>query len=100
MTGTRVFVRAFLRRDRWMMMWWVLGGVLLYFSQAPSADGLYATQAEFDRAAQSMEENVAFIAMTFMLVLTVAMTSLRSAISAGRRCRCGGADTCGRSPCG
>ena len=64
MTGTRVFVRAFLRRDRWMMMWWVLGGVLLYFSQAPSADGLYATQAEFDRAAQSMEENVAFIAMT------------------------------------
>ena len=64
MTGTLTFVRAFLWRDRWMVMWWIAGGVLLYYSQAPSADGLYATQAEFDRAAQSMEENVAFIAMT------------------------------------
>ena len=64
MTGARTFVRAFLRRDRWMLMWWIAGGVLLYYSQAPSADGLYATQAEFDRAAESMENNVAFIAMT------------------------------------
>ena len=64
MTGTRTFLRAFLRRDRWMLMWWIAGGVLLYYSQAPSADGLYATQAEFDRAAESMADNVAFIAMT------------------------------------
>ena len=64
MTGAGTFVRAFLRRDRWMLMWWVLGGTLLYFSQAPSADSLYSTQAEFDRAAESMEQNVAFLAMT------------------------------------
>lgn len=64
MTGTEVFLRTFLRRDRWMLMWWIAGGVLLYYSQAPSADGLYRTQAEFDRAAASMEDNVAFIAMT------------------------------------
>ena len=63
MTGTRAFLRAFLRRDRWMLLWWRLGGALLYCSQAVSVDGLYATQAEFDKAAASMEGNAAFIAM-------------------------------------
>lgn len=63
MTGASVFVRAFLRRDRWMLMWWVAAGTLLYYSQAPSVDGLYATQAEFDKAAATMENNAAFIAM-------------------------------------
>ena len=63
MTGATIFFRAFLRRDRWMLMWWIAGGVLLYYSQAPSVDGLYTTQAEFDKAAASMEHNVAFIAM-------------------------------------
>ncbi len=64
MTGTRVFIRTFLRRDRWMMFWWIAGGTLLYFGQAPSVDATYTNQAEFDRAATSMEQNVAFIAMT------------------------------------
>ena len=45
MTGTLTFVRAFLRRDRWMLFWWILGGTLLYYSQALSADATYATQA-------------------------------------------------------
>ena len=63
MTGTGVLFRTFLRRDRWMLLWWVLGGTVLYWSQAVSVDGLYATQAEFDRAAASMEGNAAFIAM-------------------------------------
>jgi ABC-2 type transport system permease protein len=62
-TGVGVFVRTFLRRDRWMLLWWVAGGVLLYYVQAPSVDGLYATQAEFDRAAASMADNAAFVAM-------------------------------------
>jgi ABC-2 type transport system permease protein len=62
-TGVGLFVRTFLRRDRWMLLWWVAGGVLLYYSQAPSADGLYSTQAEFDKAAASMADNAAFIAM-------------------------------------
>ncbi|MGH8940356.1 MAG: ABC transporter permease, partial [Actinomycetes bacterium] len=64
MTGTGIFIRTFLRRDRWMMFWWIAGGTLLYYSQAPSVDATYTSQAEFDRAATSMEQNVAFIAMT------------------------------------
>jgi len=62
--GTSTFVRFFLRRDRFSLIWWVLGGVILYWSQAFSVEGLYATQAEFDRAAASMENNAAFIAMS------------------------------------
>jgi ABC-2 type transport system permease protein len=63
MTGTGIFIRMFLRRDRWMMLGWIAGITLLYFSQAPSTAATYATQAEFDRAAASMENNAAFIAM-------------------------------------
>jgi ABC-2 type transport system permease protein len=63
MTGARVFLRTFLRRDRWMLLAWAVGAVLLYYSQAVSVDGLYRTQAEFDRAAASMEHNAAFVAM-------------------------------------
>ena len=63
MTGWPTFLRLFLRRDRWQLLWWGIGAMLLYVSQAVSVDGLYATQAEFDRAAASMESNVAFIAM-------------------------------------
>lgn len=63
MTGTRTLLLVFLRRDRWMVLWWGIGATLLYYSQAVSVDGLYATQAEFDRAAASMQHNAAFIAM-------------------------------------
>ncbi len=63
MTGTWLFLRAFLRRDRWMYLWWGLGVALLYVSQAWSVDGLYTTQAEFDRAAASMAGNAALVAM-------------------------------------
>lgn len=63
MTGVGVLLRAFLRRDRLMLLLWSVGGMFLYWSQAASVDGLYATQAEFDRAAASMEGNAAFIAM-------------------------------------
>ncbi len=60
---TAVLLRAFLRRDRWMILWWVVAGTLLYWSQAVSVKGLYATQAEFDRAAALMASNPALIAM-------------------------------------
>lgn len=63
MTGTGILLRVFLRRDRWMLLWWGIGAALLYVSQAVSVDGLYTTQAEFDRAAASMGHNAAFIAM-------------------------------------
>jgi ABC-2 type transport system permease protein len=63
-TGTLTFLRAFVRRDRWWYLWWGVGVAVLYVSQAWSVDGLYATQAEFDKAAASMEGNAALIAMT------------------------------------
>ena len=63
MTGTWAFVRAYLRRDRWQLLWWGVGIALLYWSQALSVDGLYDNQADFDRAAASMEGNAGFIAM-------------------------------------
>jgi ABC-2 type transport system permease protein len=63
MTGAAVFLRTFLRRDRWHLLWWGLGVTLLFYSQAVSVKGLYTTQAEFDRAADAMESNPAFLAM-------------------------------------
>lgn len=63
MTGTLTFLRFFLRRDRWLLLWWTLGVTLLYYSQGVSVDGLYTDQAEFDRAAASMEGNAALVAM-------------------------------------
>ncbi|MFC7494057.1 MULTISPECIES: ABC transporter permease [unclassified Nocardioides] len=64
MTGTLTFLWVFLKRDRWLYVWFGLGTALLYVSQAWSVDGLYATQEEFDRAAAGMENNAALIAMT------------------------------------
>ena len=61
--GTWQLVRFHLRRDRLMLVWWVIGAVVLYWSQAASVEALYPTQAEFDRAAASMAGNAAFIAM-------------------------------------
>jgi ABC-2 type transport system permease protein len=63
MTGVGILLRTFARRDRWFVLWFVIGTTVLYWSQAVSVDGLYTTQAEFDRAAASMEDNAAFIAM-------------------------------------
>jgi ABC-2 type transport system permease protein len=64
MTGAGTFLRTFLLRDRWMLLWWGIGVTLLYYSQAVSVDDLYRTQAEFDRAAAAMEQNAAFIAIS------------------------------------
>ena len=63
-TGAGVLLRAYLRRDRWLLFWWSTGGAVLYWSQAISVEGLYQTQAEFDRAAAAMESNPALVAMT------------------------------------
>lgn len=63
MTGTLVFLRAFLRRDRWMYLWWPVGIAVLYVSQGWSVDGLYRTQEELDKAAAGMEGNAALVAM-------------------------------------
>lgn len=63
LTGTPTFLRAFLRRDRWLVFWFLLGTAFVYWSQGYSVDGLYETQADFDRAARAMEGNPAFVAM-------------------------------------
>lgn len=63
MTGTLQLVRAFLRRDRWLVLWWSVGIAVLYWSQAVSVEGMYGTQAELDRAAAVMGSNAAFVAM-------------------------------------
>lgn len=63
LTGVAALLRAYLRRDRWVIAAWAVGVTLLYYSQAAGADGLYRTRAEFERAAASMEANPAFIAM-------------------------------------
>ncbi|HEX7740472.1 MAG TPA: ABC transporter permease [Marmoricola sp.] len=61
--GGRVLIAAFVRRDRWMVVWFTIGVTILFWAQAYSVDGLYRTRAEFDRAAASMDHNTAFIAM-------------------------------------
>lgn len=61
--GTGIFVRFFIRRDWFSYVWWFLGTIVLYWSQAVSVKGLYSSQAEFDKAAASMQGNAAFIAM-------------------------------------
>lgn len=63
LTGIGIFLRTFLRRDRWLVLWFAVGTAILYWSQGYGVDGIYTTQAEFDRAAASMEGNAAFIAM-------------------------------------
>lgn len=63
LTGVGTLVRHHVRLDRWMIAWWSIGITLLYWSQAVSVEGLYATQEELDRAAASMEGNAALVAM-------------------------------------
>ncbi|HEY5187187.1 MAG TPA: ABC transporter permease, partial [Actinomycetes bacterium] len=63
MAGAGTFLRHFLRRDRWMLLMWVLGGALLYVTQAIQVEGTYATQTDLDKAAASMAHNAAFIAV-------------------------------------
>lgn len=63
LTGTGLLLRHHLRRDRWMLLAWAVAATLLYYSQAVSVAGLYTTQAEFDKAAATMQHNTAFVAM-------------------------------------
>jgi ABC-2 type transport system permease protein len=46
-----------------MLVWWTLGLVAMYWSQAAGVDGLYRTQDELDQAAATMADNAALIAM-------------------------------------
>ncbi|MGZ5404970.1 MAG: ABC transporter permease [Nocardioides sp.] len=64
MIGAGTLLRTNLRRDRWLLLWWSLAIAINYWSQAISVDQLYATQAEFDRAAAAMSANPALVAMT------------------------------------
>jgi len=62
-SGLGTLLRAYLRRDRWMILWWSVAVAVLYYSQAISVDRLYSTPDEFRRAAATMGSNSAFVAM-------------------------------------
>lgn len=63
MTGVATFLWTFLKRDKWMLLWWIIGAAGLYLVTCYSIDQLYTTQKQYDEAAASMEGNAAFIAM-------------------------------------
>lgn len=61
--ATLVLLRAALRRDRWQVLWWSLGVSTLYWSQAVGVDRLYDDPGELAKAAASLTENTAMVAM-------------------------------------
>lgn len=63
LAGLGILLRMQLRRDWWQVLLWAGGITLLYVGQAVSVEGLYTSQAEFDRAAASMDDDAAFVAM-------------------------------------
>jgi len=63
LAGTGRLVRFHLRRDWFSLLCWIVGGVLLYYSQAASVQQLYPSQAKLDTAARAMAANPAFVAM-------------------------------------
>jgi ABC-2 type transport system permease protein len=63
LTGTWALVRFILRRDRVRLVVWIIGIALLVLSTAASIEGLYPTQADLDKAAQTANDNAALIAL-------------------------------------
>ena len=63
LTGTWALVRFILRRDRVRLVVWIIGITLLVLSTAASIEGLYPTQADLDKAAQTANDNAALIAL-------------------------------------
>jgi hypothetical protein len=63
LTGTWALVRFILRRDRVRLVVWIAGITLLVLSTAASVEGLYPTQADLDKAAQTANDNAALIAL-------------------------------------
>ena len=55
MTGAGILLRTFLWRDKWLILWWTIGVTILYWSQAVSIDGLYQTQAEFEKLHKELQ---------------------------------------------
>ena len=64
MTGLGLLLRAALRRDRWMVLWWTLGLVLLYWVTAVSLPATYTSQEALDRAARALAGSPAYVAMS------------------------------------
>jgi ABC-2 type transport system permease protein len=63
LTGTWALVRFILRRDRVRLVVWIAGITLLVLSTAASVEGLYPSQADLDKAAQTANDNAALIAL-------------------------------------
>ncbi|MCX0272377.1 ABC transporter permease [Nocardia zapadnayensis] len=63
LTGTGVLTRFVLRRERFPLVAWIVGGILVYWSQAVALGAAYPDQADLDALARSMAGNAAMIAM-------------------------------------
>ncbi|NUP28781.1 MAG: ABC transporter permease [Nocardia sp.] len=63
LTGTGVLTRFALRRERFSLIAWIVGGTLVYWSQAVALDAAYPDEADLDALARSMSGNAAMIAM-------------------------------------
>ncbi|MEU4315801.1 ABC transporter permease [Nocardia sp. NPDC024068] len=62
-TGTGALTRFALRRERFPLVAWIVGGTMIYWSQAVALDAAYPQQADLDALARSMSGNAAMIAM-------------------------------------
>ncbi|GGK92988.1 ABC transporter permease [Nocardia jinanensis] len=63
LTGAGALTRFALRRERFPLIAWIVGGTLVYWSQAVALDAAYPNQADLDALARSMSGNAAMIAM-------------------------------------
>ena len=64
MNGLGPLLRAALRRDRWMLLCWLVGLVLLFWATAYSLPVTYTSQEALDRAAAALQGNPAYIALS------------------------------------
>lgn len=64
MTGLPALLRSAVRRDRWLLLWWILGLVALYWATAVSIPVTYTSQEALDRAALALEGNAAYVALS------------------------------------
>lgn len=61
--GLTPLLRANARRDRWIVLAWVVGVAAVFWSQASTVQSAYPTQAALDRLAASVGSNPALTAM-------------------------------------
>ena len=64
MTGTLRLLRFMLRRERFMLPWWLLGATLLVLTQSGQSQNLYGTPEKLHQLRETIGANTAVIAMS------------------------------------